>query len=196
MSLAPTPRAPLPIVFGGAAARYPDVRMIWAHGGGTMPFLVERFALMAQSAQNAPRFPQGFADAASKFFYDTAFVSNEAALLALRRVVPLYANILQEQVSLPQLRGKRERDERMRGIQCAGDAPDQSRERRTTISTLPSLARYCRTWHRRCGRRGQTTRTRRGQLVNAFAHLWPLMRLFSRSIQPRKQLLRDRNRGC
>ncbi len=84
-----TTRAIAEMVFGGAAARYPDVRMIWAHGGGTMPFLVERFALMAQSAQNAPRFPQGFAGAASKFFYDTAFVSNEAALLALRKVVPL-----------------------------------------------------------------------------------------------------------
>lgn len=84
-----TTRAIAETIFGGAATRYPDVRMIWSHGGGTMPYLVERFTLMAQSAQNAPKFPQGFIGVASKFYYDTAFVTNPAALSALRRVVPV-----------------------------------------------------------------------------------------------------------
>jgi len=84
-----TTRAITRMIFGGAAARYPNVRMIWSHAGGTMPFLVERFTQMAQSAQFAPQFPQGFIGAAGKFYYDTAQTSNPVAMSALRKVVPL-----------------------------------------------------------------------------------------------------------
>ena len=84
-----TTRAITLMIFGGAAARYPNVRMIWSHGGGTMPFLVERFVGMANSAQNKPKFPQGFQGAAGKFYYDTAQVANPAAMSALSKVVPI-----------------------------------------------------------------------------------------------------------
>jgi predicted TIM-barrel fold metal-dependent hydrolase len=84
-----TTRAIAQMVFGGAAARYPNVRMIFSHGGGTMPFLVERFINMAKSTQFAAKFPQGFGAAAAKFFYDTAQVANPAAMSALTKVVPL-----------------------------------------------------------------------------------------------------------
>jgi 6-methylsalicylate decarboxylase len=83
-----TTRAIVNMIFGGAAARFPNVRMIWSHGGGTMPFLVERFTLMAKSPKLAPNFPQGFVGAAAKFYYDTAQVSNAAAMSALSKVVP------------------------------------------------------------------------------------------------------------
>jgi predicted TIM-barrel fold metal-dependent hydrolase len=83
-----TTRAITQIVFGGAAARYPNVQMIFSHGGGTMPFLIERFTAMARSAQFAPKFPQGFTGVAGKFFYDTAQVANPAAMSALTKVVP------------------------------------------------------------------------------------------------------------
>src|SRR5262245_16886238 len=84
-----TTRAIAQIIFGGAAARYPNVRMIFSHGGGTMPFLVERFTAMARSAQFAPKFPQGFGATAANFFYDTAQVANPAAMSALSKVVPI-----------------------------------------------------------------------------------------------------------
>jgi predicted TIM-barrel fold metal-dependent hydrolase len=77
------------MIFGGAQARYPNVRMIFSHGGGTMPFLVERFVNMARGPQMAARFPQGFAGAAEKFYYDTAQVANPAAMSALSKVVPV-----------------------------------------------------------------------------------------------------------
>jgi predicted TIM-barrel fold metal-dependent hydrolase len=84
-----TTRAVTQMIFGGAQARYPNVRMIFSHGGGTMPFLVERFANMARSPQLAPKFPQGFAGAAAKYYYDTAQVANPAAMSALSKVVPV-----------------------------------------------------------------------------------------------------------
>jgi predicted TIM-barrel fold metal-dependent hydrolase len=84
-----TTRAITQIIFGGAAERYPNVNMIFSHGGGTMPFLVERFIGMARSTQFAPKFPQGFGAVAGKFFYDTAQVANPAAMSALTKVVPI-----------------------------------------------------------------------------------------------------------
>src|SRR2546429_1684639 len=84
-----TTRAIAQMIFGGAAARYPNVRMIFSHGGGTMPFLVERFTNMAKSPQLAPKFPDGFRGAAGKFYYDTAQASNPAAMSALSKVVPI-----------------------------------------------------------------------------------------------------------
>ena len=84
-----TTRAIAQIIFGGAVQRYPNIRMIFSHGGGTMPFLVERFSLMARSAQLAPRFPQGFEAVAAKFYYDTAQVANPAAMSALTKVIPV-----------------------------------------------------------------------------------------------------------
>ena len=84
-----TTRAIAQMIFGGAAARYPNIRMIFSHGGGTMPFLVERFTGMARSAQLAPKFPNGFEGAAAKFYYDTAQVANPAAMSALVKVIPV-----------------------------------------------------------------------------------------------------------
>jgi predicted TIM-barrel fold metal-dependent hydrolase len=84
-----TTRAIAQIIFGGAAARYPNVRMIFSHGGGTMPFLVERFTTMARGPQFASKFPRGFAGVAANFFYDSAQVANSAAMSALSKVVPI-----------------------------------------------------------------------------------------------------------
>jgi predicted TIM-barrel fold metal-dependent hydrolase len=84
-----TTRAIARMVFSGAAARYPDIRIIFSHAGGTMPFLVERFINMAKGPQLAAQFPQGFLGAASKFYYDTAQTSNPSAMSALKKIIPV-----------------------------------------------------------------------------------------------------------
>jgi 6-methylsalicylate decarboxylase len=84
-----TTRAIAQMIFGGFQEKYPNVRMIFSHGGGTMPFLVERFNGMARSPKYAAKFPQGFGGAAGKFYYDTAQVSNPPAMSALTKVVPI-----------------------------------------------------------------------------------------------------------
>ena len=89
-----TTRAIANMLFNGSAVRYPNVRMIFSHGGGTMPYLVERFTAAAKSPKFAAQFPQGFAGAAAKFFYDTAWTSNPVAMGALSKVVPLSQIVL------------------------------------------------------------------------------------------------------
>jgi predicted TIM-barrel fold metal-dependent hydrolase len=76
------------IVFGGAAAKFPDIKWIFSHAGGTMPFLLERFEGMAKQPNHASKFPNGFAEVARRFTYDTAQAANKICMTALREIVP------------------------------------------------------------------------------------------------------------
>jgi 6-methylsalicylate decarboxylase len=84
-----TSRAIVRTVFSGTSQKYPNIRFIFSHAGGTMPFLVERLVNLAKTPQYAPQFPKGFLNEAGKLFYDTAQASNPAAMSALRKVVPV-----------------------------------------------------------------------------------------------------------
>jgi predicted TIM-barrel fold metal-dependent hydrolase len=83
-----TTRAIARMVFSGSSQRFPDIRLIWSHAGGTMPFLIERFIRMAQQRDYAPLLPQGFMPEAQRFYYDTAQVANHTALTCAREVIP------------------------------------------------------------------------------------------------------------
>jgi 6-methylsalicylate decarboxylase len=84
-----TTRAITELVFSGTTRRCPNVRIIFSHAGGSMPFLVERFINLAKSSTFAPQLPQGFLAEATKLYYDTAQTSNAAAMSALLKVVPV-----------------------------------------------------------------------------------------------------------
>jgi predicted TIM-barrel fold metal-dependent hydrolase len=82
-----TTRAIVEYVFSGSSQRFPNVRMIWSHAGGTMPFLVQRFINTGAGSMKT-KTPNGFLPEAQRFFYDTAQVASRGAMLALREVVP------------------------------------------------------------------------------------------------------------
>lgn len=84
-----TTRAIASYIYRGAATRHPNVRMIWSHSGGTMPFLIERFDGADRGAAARAAAPDGFRKLAGRFFYDIAQASNEVATRALRTVVPV-----------------------------------------------------------------------------------------------------------
>jgi predicted TIM-barrel fold metal-dependent hydrolase len=84
-----TTRAIASYVYRGAARRYPDVKMIWSHSGGTMPHLIERFDFIDRSGQSRQQAPDGFRASAARFWYDIAQASNPVATRALRTVVPM-----------------------------------------------------------------------------------------------------------
>ncbi|HVY81827.1 MAG TPA: amidohydrolase family protein [Steroidobacteraceae bacterium] len=84
-----TTRAIASYIYRGAARRFPNVRMIWSHSGGTMPFLIERFDGEDRSEAAKRAAPEGFRAAAGRFFYDIAQASNSVATTALRSVVPV-----------------------------------------------------------------------------------------------------------
>jgi predicted TIM-barrel fold metal-dependent hydrolase len=84
-----TTRAIVSYVFSGAAARYPDVRLIFSHAGGTMPYLIERLVELAKAPHLAKNVSDGVVPMLQRFFYDTAQSSHPVTLGALRTLVPV-----------------------------------------------------------------------------------------------------------
>ena len=83
-----TTRAIASLVFSGAASRYRNVRFIFSHAGGTMPFVIGRFVNLAKDARFAERLPQGVVYELRRFSYDIAQSANPGALSSLTRLVP------------------------------------------------------------------------------------------------------------
>jgi predicted TIM-barrel fold metal-dependent hydrolase len=89
------------LIYSGVSSRYPDIRWIFSHGGGVMPFVIERFLLGSQAeivpgivtkGQDGPppaRVPAGTFAEIRKMYFDTAQISNPVAIAALRQVVPV-----------------------------------------------------------------------------------------------------------
>jgi len=67
-----TTRAIASVIFDGTASRYPDIRFIFSHGGGTMPYLMTRFDSLAARPDIAKRLPNGLLYEVQKLYYDTA----------------------------------------------------------------------------------------------------------------------------
>ena len=80
-----TTRAIIGVTFSGDAARFPDIRFIWSHAGGSAPFLAGRIDGGSNAAKD--RLPNGFMAEAKKFFYDTAGAANRGAIASLLQLV-------------------------------------------------------------------------------------------------------------
>lgn len=80
-----TTRAMLGVTFSGDVTRYPDIRFIWSHAGGSAPFLAGRIEGAATNAREA--LPEGFIAALKRFHFDVAGASNRGALASLTQWV-------------------------------------------------------------------------------------------------------------
>ena len=83
-----TTRAIVRMVYSGSALRYPKIRMIFSHGGGTMPYLIGRFVDRV-SRGSAARDQHNFQAEVGKFYYDIAQTFNPVPMTALKHVVPM-----------------------------------------------------------------------------------------------------------
>jgi predicted TIM-barrel fold metal-dependent hydrolase len=95
-----TTRAIASVVFGGVTTRFPGIRFVFSHGGGTLPYLIERFLggtaaeivpgvlTTGQGGPYVPQQPEGGVLAhLRRLHYDTAQCANPVAMRALRTVV-------------------------------------------------------------------------------------------------------------
>ena len=80
-----TTRAIMGVAFSGDAARFPAIRFIWSHAGGTAPFLAGR--IEGASAGAKDRLPDGFMSELKKFYYDLAGAANPGAVASLLKLV-------------------------------------------------------------------------------------------------------------
>jgi predicted TIM-barrel fold metal-dependent hydrolase len=87
---ADTSRAIARLLFSGAAHRFPNIRFIFSHAGGTMPFILERYTRHALSdATLTARVPDGVLAYLKRFYYDTAQASHPFAMASITQFVAI-----------------------------------------------------------------------------------------------------------
>jgi 6-methylsalicylate decarboxylase len=101
-----TTRAIVNLLFNGTLKRYANVRMIFSHGGGTVPFLTHR---VVNSARNWTGGEQAAMEALQSLYYDTASAAAPYALRSLCSLVDS-SHILWG-TDLPFVQGERQRVE-------------------------------------------------------------------------------------
>ena len=77
-----TTRTILSVLASGTVTRCPDIRFIWSHGGGTVPYITTRIAGAAQ------KLPKGLIYELQKFYYDTAQAFSPYTLPSFKKLVP------------------------------------------------------------------------------------------------------------
>ena len=76
------------VVFSGTAAKFPDIRWIFSHSGGTLPFLTARFVRLWQERKQA-HLPNGPMPEFAKLHYELAQGNTAGQIAALLKMVPV-----------------------------------------------------------------------------------------------------------
>jgi len=86
-----TTRTMASLLFSGAANRFPDIRWIWSHSGGTMPFLFSRFERQEEFMRDKVKavLPHGSMYEMKRFYYETAQGTTPMQLAALLKMIPV-----------------------------------------------------------------------------------------------------------
>jgi len=77
-----TTRTIASLLTNATVVRCPDIRFIWSHGGGTVPYITSRLNGIAQ------QLPKGLIYELQKFYYDTAQAFNPYTLPSFKKLVP------------------------------------------------------------------------------------------------------------
>jgi predicted TIM-barrel fold metal-dependent hydrolase len=133
-----TTRTIADIVFSGNAQKFRDIRWIFSHAGGTMPFLIERFVRNPLLDPNAkPTVPDGTLAELRRFYYDTAQTSNKGSMSALSAIIPVSQIVFG--TDFPYRTGI----DHVRGLRDSGvltDAQLMDIERGNALKLLPRLS--------------------------------------------------------
>ena len=88
---ADTSRTISSLIFSGTAARFPNISWIHSHGGGAVPFVLDRFTYIEAGMKPDVReriIPNGLMHELRKFYYDTAQANNPGSLAAIMNLAP------------------------------------------------------------------------------------------------------------
>jgi 6-methylsalicylate decarboxylase len=122
------------LVFSGTAMKFPDIRWIFSHSGGTLPFLTGRFIRLAEERKPA-NLPEGPLPEFRKFYYELAQGNTPGQIAALLKMVSI------SQVLYGTDYPFRDGAEVNRGIAEWGFAAAEQRaiERENALALLPRL---------------------------------------------------------
>jgi predicted TIM-barrel fold metal-dependent hydrolase len=77
-----TTRTIVSLLSSGTVTRCPEIRFLFSHGGGTVPYITSRLGQVAQ------QLPKGLIYELQKFYYDTAQAFNPYTLPSFKKLVP------------------------------------------------------------------------------------------------------------
>jgi predicted TIM-barrel fold metal-dependent hydrolase len=131
-----TTRTIASLIFGeaGTAFRCADIRFIWSHSGGTLPFLIGRL-IREQVVKRDPRMPDGPVPIVRKYFYEIAQGNMPGQFAALLQLVPVSQLMFGSDYPF------REASEAVEGLDSYGFsvADRASINRQTALQLLPRL---------------------------------------------------------
>lgn len=130
-----TTRAIIGVTFSGDAARFPNIRFIWSHAGGTAPFLAGRIDRGSRDAKD--RLPNGFMYELKKFYYDVAGAANAGAMASLLQLVTA-AQILFG-TDFPPGGSSREVAQLLTGLGMFNESALRAIDRENAVRLLPRL---------------------------------------------------------
>jgi predicted TIM-barrel fold metal-dependent hydrolase len=86
-----TTRTIVSLIVSDSATKYPDIRFIFSHAGGTITSIAGRLLgpTAAPDAFSRPAEPNSRLHHLRRFYYDTAGASNPVAMQALKTLVPV-----------------------------------------------------------------------------------------------------------
>ena len=122
------------LVFSGTAMKFPDIRWIFSHSGGTLPFLTGRFVRLAEERKPA-HLPNGPLPEFRKFYYELAQGNTPGQIAALLKMVPLSQVLYGTDFPF------RDGAEVNAGIAAYGFSPNEVRsiEREVAVKLIPRL---------------------------------------------------------
>ncbi|MGE0736861.1 MAG: amidohydrolase family protein [Alphaproteobacteria bacterium] len=82
-----TSRAIVSLLYNGTFARCQNIKFIFSHAGGTVPFMAERIARLAVKPEFKKHVPNGVIPELQRLYYDTALSANKYAFAALLELV-------------------------------------------------------------------------------------------------------------
>ncbi len=125
------------LLFSGTASKYPEIRFIFSHGGGTAPYLMNRFEGVMRRPEIAARLPKGLLYEVRKFYYDTAMFFNADSWPTFKKVVPVSQILYGTDFpfATPEAVAK--------GLDGCGLSPDERRavDRENALRLFPRLSR-------------------------------------------------------
>jgi predicted TIM-barrel fold metal-dependent hydrolase len=81
-----TTNAVASLLFSGTLSRCRDIRFIFSHAGGTVPFLAERMARLEARPEFRAKVPEGVLYELKQLFFDTALSANATTFSALLKL--------------------------------------------------------------------------------------------------------------
>jgi len=84
-----TTRAVASLLFSGTLERYPDIRFILSHAGGTVPYLAWRISLGEWLPGISEKVPQGVITYIKRLYYDTALSTTRYTLRSLQELIDI-----------------------------------------------------------------------------------------------------------